>query len=173
MSTILTKTYQLHMEPNIQAILIGLTYAFTWTIIAWIITDQSIIRKPYPYLGIFIPLFITKIYWNIVLYLFPPTYETGTQISDALALLGTRSISSDWYNLIENANTLLIIIEFIVMIIVLTILWYLSHPKDFKQKIFYKSKRTILVILGAFFFTMPLWIPRVLTYLFGCHLSDR
>ena len=168
MSSILTNVVSFNMESNIRSVLIGLTYAFAWVTLAWLITDKSIVRKPWPYLGIFIPLFFVKIYWNLFMYLFPPTYEKGTVLSDALALgMGSYRISPDWYNLRENAYILFIILEFIIIIIVLIILWYLSRPKDIAQKGFLKSKRTILVILGAFFLSMPYWIFRVIVHFYG------
>ena len=112
-------------------------FAFTGLILAWIITDKSFLRTPYPYLGVFLLLFIYRIYWTVFYYIFTPTYDTSSQVSDALAL-GTGNYlinSNEWLNLYDNATYLFIIVELIVLIGVFLLFWYLTKPFDFLKQL--------------------------------------
>ena len=46
----------------VKILTIAIPYSFAWVILAWIITDRSILRKTAPYLGIFVILLLEKIY---------------------------------------------------------------------------------------------------------------
>ena len=166
-------TYNIHelLISLEKAILLAVPFAFAWVIIAWILTDQSILRRPFPYALIFIAIFIEKIYWAIFYLLFPPVYEGVTNLSDSMAL-GTGGSSPlyyslNWLNLVESAYWVFVVLEFIVMFIVLTTLWYLARPRDF-SKINYK--RVIAVLFASFIMTVPLWIFRAIGYFGGNEL---
>jgi len=45
---------------------IAIPQAFVWVIIAWMVTDKSILRKTTPYLGIFTVIFLEKIYLSSI-----------------------------------------------------------------------------------------------------------
>ena len=134
----------------------AIPYAFAWVLITWAITDKSILRKPLPYLGVFIVLLIEKTYWTVFYQLFPPWYN-----SEAFAV-GVVKIARpfvDWIDLHEKAYHFLVVIEFFIMFVFFMILWYLSRPRDFTKKIY--NRRTLLIVFGSFFMTMPLWLGRV------------
>ena len=46
----------------VKILTIAIPYSFAWVILAWMITDRSILRKTAPYLGIFVILLLEKIY---------------------------------------------------------------------------------------------------------------
>ena len=53
---------QLSSNIFIKILTIAIPYSFAWVILAWIITDRSVLRKTAPYLGIFVILLLEKIY---------------------------------------------------------------------------------------------------------------
>jgi len=164
---------RIYLWPLNKTLLYAVPYAFAWVVIAWIITDKSIVRKPYPYLVIFIALFFEKIYWAIFHFLYPISdYLRTDAIGDALAVGTTRLPipSIDWFNLLESAQNLFIIVEFVVALILFGTIWYLARPKDFAKLEFLKNKRTILLIIGAILMTVPLWIWRAISYFGGPEL---
>jgi hypothetical protein len=55
-------SFQSSSELFIKILTIAVPYSFAWVILAWIITDKSILRKTAPYLGIFVILLLEKIY---------------------------------------------------------------------------------------------------------------
>ena len=172
--SIITRYTGVHSWSNYKILTSYIPYAFAWVILAWVITDKSILRKPWPYVTIFAMLFINKIYWNLFYLFFPPSkYSTSSLPGDAF-LLGNPHLvvpSSEWFNLQEKAHYLLIIVEFIIMLSVFIILWYLSRPRDFtkwKTRLgFLKNKRMILIIISSVFITMHLWLFHVVRYISG------
>ena len=148
-----------------KALLIGVPFSFAWVVFAWAITDQSILRKPFPYVCIFVVILIEKLYWAFFYFLFPPVYETINEVSDNLALgFGYPMLSRDLINLLDSAFWIFVVVEFIVMLIVFMVLWYLARPKDFKK---ISWKKTSLVIFASFLITMPLWIWKAIGYFGG------
>jgi len=153
-------------------------FAFAWLIIAWAITDKSVLRTPYPYLITFLVLFIHKIYWSLFYWIFPPVYGNGSEISDALALGGENLAmpSQEWLNLKMNATYLYVIIEIIVILSIFLLFWYLTHPHDFSKRKYrqfnLKNKRLIFVILGIFFMSMPLWLWHLLKAIVGIGIHE-
>jgi hypothetical protein len=100
--------------------------------------------------------------------LFPPVYETINGVSDALTLgSGYPSVSKNWLNLLDSAFWVFVIVEFVVMLIVFIVLWYLARPKDFKKISWIK---TSLVIFASFLMTMPIWIWKAIGYFGGNEL---
>jgi len=162
--------------PWHKALLIVVPYAFAWVVVAWIITDKSILRKPYPYIAIFVALFFEKIYWALFFNIFPVTYRTASgAIGDALAM-GSRNSAFptvEWLNLLQNANDLFIVVEFIVAIVLFVGLWYLARPKDFERLGSLKSRKTILIIIAAILMTVPLWIWRAIAEIGGPRLISE
>jgi len=159
--------YKLHVFPDeiYRSIIIGVSYSFSWVVVAWAITDRSIFRKVLPYLSIFVLLFLDKIYWGIFYYFNPPL-----SISD-LAILENYNEIDSWNTVYENAYYFHIFVKFLIVLIVFIIFWYLTRPKDFKQKtIFFKKKKMVYVILASFFMTMSLWFSRLLFNIFGTDL---
>jgi len=168
-----TYVFRMHIWPWHKALLLGIPYAFAWVVIAWIITDKSVLRKPYPYIVIFVVLFFEKIYWALFFNLFPMTYRTNYgSIGNTLALgNGISGIPSvEWFNLFENANNLFIVVEFIVGLVLFVTLWSLARPKDFEKLSFLKTKRMILLIVSAILMTIPLWIWRAISEIGGPEL---
>jgi hypothetical protein len=101
--------------------------------------------------------------------LFPPVYDTINGVADSLALdSGHLMLSRDWLNLVDSAFWIFVIVEFIVMLTIFMVLWYLAKPKDFKKI----SWKISLVIFASFLTTMPLWIFRAIGY-FGGNESVR
>lgn len=119
----------------IKTLIIAFPYAFTWVVLAWIITDKSFFRQPTPYLIIFLIILIEKI-----------------------SLINFQN------------NILMILIEFFYMLIIFSIFWYLSRPRDyakFSNKFeFLFSNRMILIFLGAILMTLPLilWHIEIYSY---------
>ena len=152
------------------ALIYAIPFAFAWVVIAWVITDKSILRRPLPYVVIFIVIFVEKIYWALFYNIYPITYtiESGA-IEDALAIGSTNfaSPSREWLSLFDNANNFFIIVEFIVMLVLFGVLWYLARPKDFTQISskfgFLKTKKMGLLIIGSILMTVPLWIWKAVT----------
>jgi len=167
-------------DSLVRIIIFYIPFSFAWLVLAWVITDKSILRTPYPYIVIFLVWFIEKIYWSLFYWIFPPVYNiSGSEVSDALSLgAGNLHIpSKEWLNLQMNATYLYIIIEIIVLLSVFIIFWYLSHPSDFsKRKYKYsdimKNNRTLIVILGVFFMSMPSWLWHVSVSIFGKSLLE-
>jgi hypothetical protein len=148
-----------------KALLIGVPFSFAWVVFAWAITDQSILRKPLPYVCIFVAILAEKLYWAFFYLLFPPVYETTNGVADALALgSGNPMPSMDWLNLLDSAFWVFVFVEFFVLLIVFVVLWHLAKPKDFKK---ISLKKTTLVIFASFLMTMPLWIWRAIGYFGG------
>ncbi len=159
--------YKMYTFPEMiyKSLIIGITYSFSWVIVAWIVTDKSILRKALPYFGIFILLFLDKMYWNVFYYFYPPLSTKELLISE------NYSLADKWYIAFENAYYLHIVIKFLLMIIVFIIFWYLTRPKDFKEKNnFLKKKNMVYVILASFFITMPLWLSRAVISLIGTNV---
>jgi len=168
-----TYVFRMSLWPWHKALLLGVPSAFAWVVVAWIITDKSVLRKPYPYIIIFTVMFFEKIYWALFYNLFPVTYRTSSgSIGDALALgNGFSAIPSvEWFNLLVNANNLFIVVEFIVALVLFVTLWSLVRPKDFEKLSFLKNKRMILLIIGAILMTVPLWILRAIAEIGGREL---
>lgn len=153
-------------------------FAFAWLIMAWAITDRSVLRTPYPYIFVFLVLFIHKIYWSLFYWLFPPVYRGGSESSDALALGGGNLAipSQEWLDLKMNATYLYMVIEIIVILSIFLLFWYLTHPHDFSKRKYrqlnLKNKRLIFVILGVFFTSMPLWLWHVLEAIWGTGIYE-
>jgi len=177
--SIITRYTGVHSWSNYKIFTSYIPYAFTWVVLAWVITDKSILRKPWPYVTIFAMLFIDKIYWNLFYLFFPPSrYYTSSLPGDAF-LVGSPHLvvpSVEWFNLQEKAHHLLIIVEFVIMVSVFIIFWYLSRPRDFtklKTKLgFLKNKRMILIVIGSFFITMHLWLFHVVRYIGGIRFFE-
>ena len=168
-----TYVFRMSLWPWYKALLLGVPFAFAWVVVAWIITDKSVFRKPYPYVVIFVVLFFEKIYWALFYNLFPITYRTSSgSIGDGLALGNTNYAipSAEWLNLLENANNLFIVVEFVVVLALFVTLWSLVRPKDFEKLSFLKNKRMILLIISAILMTIPLWIWRAISYIGGPEL---
>lgn len=169
-----TYVFRMQLWPWYKTLLLAVPYAFAWVVIAWIITDKSIVRKPYPYVVVFIVLFFEKIYWSLFYNFYPVTYTNFSgEIQDAMAI-GSTNIhmpSAEWLQTAENAEHLFIVVEFIVAIILFMTVWYLARPKDFTQiktKIdFLKTKRMILLIISAILMTVPLWIWKAIAEIGG------
>lgn len=159
--------YQIRVYPVsiFKSLIVGSAYSFSWVIIAWLITDKSILRKALPYVSIFVLLFVDKIYWSIFYYFYPPvTFEEVISLGDFNKAENYELIS-------EPAYYLSIIIMFVVYFSVFLIFWYLSKPKDFKEKfLFLKKKNIFYVILASVFITMPHWIFRVIYFFTGNNL---
>jgi len=156
---------------------LGIPSSFAWVVIAWVITDKSVVRKPYPYIVIFTALFFEKIYWALFYNIYPITYRTSSgSIADALAVGNTRLAmpSVEWLNLLDNANNLFIVVEFIVAIILFMTIWYLVRPKDFIRACskfdFVKTKRIAFLIISAILMTVPLWIWKAIAEIGGPEL---
>lgn len=166
--------YNLQVYPAsiYKSLIVGSTFSFSWVIIAWLITDISIIRKTIPYLSIFFLLLLDKIYWGIFYYFYPP-------ISFEEVVSSGNFIRAEEYGIIvENAFYFSIVLKFIVFFSVFLIFWYLSKPRDFKDKLsFFKKKNIVYVILASIFITMPYWIFRVIYFFDGrdiiMHLSKN
>lgn len=168
-----TYVFRTSLWPWHKALLLGVPYAFAWVVVAWIITDKSVFRKPYPYIVIFVVLFFEKIYWALFYNLFPMTYRTSSgSIGGALALGNTNYAipSVEWLNLLENANNLFIVVEFIVVLALFVTLWSLVRPKDFEKLSFLKTKRMILLIISVILMTVPLWIWKAIAEIGGPEL---
>jgi len=162
LSSIITYKIYTFPETTYKSFIIGLTYSFSWVTIAWIITDRSLLRKLLPYFVIFILLFLDKVYWSIFYYFYPPLSTKEILISE------NYHIADKWYSVYESAQYLHIVIKFLLMIIVFIIFWYLTKPRDFKEKnIFLRKKNMIYVILASFFITLPLWLSRALFSIVG------
>ena len=164
-SSIVTYRIPSYQATIYKTILIGISFSFSWVIVAWILTDRSILRKILPYLSIFILILLDKIYWSIFNYFYPPPSTRDILFSENYAL------ANNWYLAYENAYYLHIIIKFLIMIFVFVIFWYLTKPRDFREKYgFLKKKNMLYVFLASFFMTMPLWLSRALFYLIGVNL---
>ena len=104
---------------------------FAWVILAWVITDKSILRTIGPYLTIFILVFIEKIFFYVFLNLY-------TEISD-------------WFQYYEIVTNIFMVLSFVSTLFLLLILWYLARPSDFTREKygFLKNKRILLVIFST------------------------
>ena len=170
----MVSTYTLLTQfwPWYKALLLGIPFAFAWVVVAWSITDKSVLRRPYPYIGIFLALFIEKIYWALFYTLYPISYrDSFGAIEDALNVGNTNFAipSAEWLNLFDSASYLFIIIEFIVAIVLFGTLWYLARPKDFTKL---NIKRIGLVVIGAILMTVPLWIWKAIAYFGGLRFFE-
>ena len=156
-STYSTFVFRFDLWPLHKALLMAIPYAFAWVVIAWVITDKSILRSPYPYIGVFVALFFEKIYWPLFYHFYPPNY--------------TNILSNDWMQTYDNAMNLFIVIEFIVAIVLFIIIWYLARPRDFMKSRskfnFVTTKRFVLLMISGIFMTVPLWILRSIEYIGG------
>ena len=112
-------------DSAIKTSIIALSYAFTWLVLAWILTDKSFFRKPTPYVIVFLIFFIEKIIWSI----YP-------------------------------RNLIMIFTEFLAILIIFTVFWYLTRPRDFtkfeNKYEFIFSNRMFFILFGAFLMTIPL-----------------
>ena len=147
----------------------AIPYAFGWLVFAWAITDKSIQRRIFPYLGIFVVLFFEKSYWYLFYVLYPPEYvQSGSgPIADALAFGSghNRILDPEWFNALETAQYVFIVVKFIVMFVVFLTLWYLARPSDFRKmkikKNLLESKKMVLLVVTSFVMTMPHWLWRI------------
>jgi len=145
-------------------VLISLTFSFSWVLLAWAVTDKSILRKARIYAFIYAILFIEKIYWGLFYHFYKPSYEWGTSEFG----LNFPRLSEEWLNLQENAYYLSIVVTFVVMLGVFLVVWYLAKPKEFKKC---QTKSFLLIGLSAFLMTMPAWIFRFLSQIGGESLT--
>ena len=164
-SLIINYSIQVGLLSLEKALLIGIPFSFAWVVFAWVITDQSVLRKPFPYVCIFLAILIEKLYWALFYLLFSPVYETTNGVADAFALgLGNSMLFNDWLNLLRpggSAFWVFVFVEFFVMLTVFMVLWYLASPKDFKK---ISWKKTTLVIFASFLMTTSLWIWKAIGY---------
>lgn len=172
-SLIINYSIQVGLLSLEKALLIGVPFSFAWVVFAWAITNQSVLRKPFPYVCIFVAILIEKLYWALFYLLFSPVYETTNGVADAFALgLGNSMLFSDWLNLLRpggSAFWVFVFVEFFVMLIVFMVLWYLARPKDFKK---ISCKKTSLVIFASFLMTMPFWIWNAIYYFGGTRFFE-
>lgn len=147
-----TFVFRFNLWPLHETLLLAVPYAFAWVVVAWVITDKSILRSPYPYIGVFVALFFEKIYWALFYHFYPIS-------------------SGDWLVVLENAQNLFIAIEFTVAVVLFIIIWYLARPRDFMKSRskfnFVTTKRFVLLMISGIFMTVPLWIWRAIEYIGG------
>jgi len=122
-----------------KSLIVGITYSFAWVVVAWILTDKSVLRKPYPYLLIFFSLILKDILGPILWSIFD------------IKIFFTE---------------LFLLVEFIVIFIVFLTIWYLARPYDFKK--FRKEnnfiKRFIGIILASFTIILPYILVTIFSY---------
>ena len=169
-----TYVFRMQLWPLHKTLLLAVPYAFAWVVIAWVITDKSIVRKPYPYVVIFVVLFFEKIYWSLFYNFYPITYTNFSgAIEDAMAVGSTNLPipSAGWLQTAENASNLFIVVEFTIAIILFMTIWHLARPRDFMKTYskfdFVKTKKTALLIISAILMTVPLWIWRAIAEIGG------
>lgn len=163
---------QFSFESLARVFISYIPFAFTGLMIAWIVTDKSILRKPYPYLGIFLFLFIYKVYWSLFYWIFPEPITNSPEILGSIEI-GTTNIprtTSGWLNLQNNAFYFYIIVELVVIVGIFLLFWYLTHPSDFlkheyKKLDLLKNKRTVFFVLGVFFMSMHIWLWNLIYFL--------
>jgi len=135
-SSIAAYKIPMYTHDFIKSSIVAISYAFTWVVFAWIITDKCILRKPYPYILIFILFFVERLYWSINYHLF--SYEN-----------------------FNEAYNFYMIFDLLIIICVFTIFWYLSKPKNFKDfNSFLKTKNMVYVLFAAFFTSMGIWLTK-------------
>ncbi len=149
-------TYSLSYKTIAGILIPGTCFAFAFVTLSWILTDQSLLRKTWPYLTIFILSFIIVSFWKIIYF------------SIDLSIKNYQNIN---YSILEKISYLQIIVNFLIILTLVLLFWYLVKPKDFQdKKIFFLKKenkiKTILTISIPFFMTLPYWLNHLI-YIFN------
>jgi len=116
-------------------VLFSTPFAFSWVVVAWVLTNRSTLRTIWPYATIFLVFFSMKSY--------------GFLILDALSSVGIDDFYANFY----------VATRFFGSMVFLTTLWYLVRPGDFrkieKSIDLLKSKRMILVLFMSLILVYP------------------
>lgn len=135
----------------LKSVLIAVPYGFGWVIFAWAITDRSVLRRPIPYIGIFFALFLEKMFWSLNVRNIIPSSISADEYVSYISKPHMVGIGFE-----EELGLQFVFLKFIVVLFVFMLIWYLSKPKDFKNRV--KMRNGVLIFLSSFFMIGSYWI---------------
>lgn len=135
-----------------KSVFIAVPYGFAWVVFAWAITDKSVFRRPLPYIGIFLALFLEKMYWSLNV---KDTISSSISTEKYVSFLSKPHMAGVGFE--GDINLQYVFLRFIVVLFVFMIIWYLSRPKDFKKNDV-KASRGVLVFVSSFFMIGSYWL---------------